>query len=85
MNKEAIELAYKFCLAGNEAEAAKILGRVIDRRPDPKLSYVERKAIIHRRLEGYDARSRARHEKRNRVWQSRRELFPRHSVFGQGD
>lgn len=54
----AIELAYDFLLAGNEAEAARVLRRVLDWQKvrEPQLVATERRAVIARRLGGFAER-----------------------------
>lgn len=64
-----VEMAYDFCLAGNEMDAARILRMLLDRHKQapPRLTKGEVKVIVKRRLKGYEARQRQRVERREEM------------------
>lgn len=64
-----IEIAYGFCLAGNEADAARILKMLLDRHKQapPRLTKGEVRLIVKRRLKGYEQRQRQREADRARM------------------
>lgn len=61
-----VEMAYDFCLAGNEMDAARILRMLLDRHKQapPRLTKGEVRLIVKRRLKGYEERQSARVAKR---------------------